>query len=304
MSVIIPTHNRGDLLPRAVKSVFGQTYGSIEVIVVDDASVDDTPEVVAELEREDSRLRYVRSEINVGNAAARNIGIHRASGEVLAFLDDDDEWLPQKLEYQLPHIEDYSLVGCLSNKDRHPAEPPRPAIDVAPIATKSIEEFHFDSGGFYPSTMIMQAEKMRAVGGFDENLAAAVGIDLFVRLVARFGEAAYIKLPLNVYYSHRAHGKPRVTTSRKRLKGATQEFKKNRHLRSRSAERFRLCDIELMRMHQTDSIGEKCRHLVGSLRFLDLCRLSAFVKLYVVRVGSGCVVVRKIIAAYRRTKYG
>lgn len=303
VSVIIPTHNRADLLPRAVRSVFKQSYAKVEVIVVDDASADDTPEVVACLRRERSRLKYVRSEVNVGNPAARNIGIERASGDVLAFLDDDDEWLPRKLEYQLPHIAKYSVVGCLSHKDRRPANLPRPDIGNAPIGTKSIEEFHFDSGGFYPSTMVMEAENIRALGGFDENLTAAVGIDLFVRLVAHFGEAAYVKLPLNVYYTHLSHGKPRVTTSGKRLNGAMQEFKKNRHLRSRAAERFRLCDIELMRMNRTGSILDKGRHFLRSFRFVNPCRPLSYLKLYFSKVVSEWPIIRNITAVYMRAKY-
>lgn len=99
VSVILPTHNRADLLPRAIRSVLGQTYRNLELFVVDDASTDDTPAVVRGIA--DPRLRYLRLEKNSRAAAARNVGIKASRGELLAFQDDDDEWLPQKIERQV-----------------------------------------------------------------------------------------------------------------------------------------------------------------------------------------------------------
>src|SRR5574341_762936 len=99
ISVVIPTHNRSGLLPRAIKSVLGQSYPHFEVIIVDDASLDGTQEVVEALGN--GRLLYLRHTTNLGGSAARNTGIRAARGELVAFLDDDDEWLPQKLARQI-----------------------------------------------------------------------------------------------------------------------------------------------------------------------------------------------------------
>lgn len=109
VSVIIPTFNRAALCKRAVESVLAQTYRNLEVIVVDDGSIDDTREVLSGL---DERLLYLRQQ-NAGVSAARNLGIESAQGEFLAFLDSDDSWVPWKLEAQLAVLQVYPKVGMV-----------------------------------------------------------------------------------------------------------------------------------------------------------------------------------------------
>lgn len=99
VSVIIPTHKRAHLLRRAIKSVLSQTWQDYELIVVDDASGDGTPDVIASFH--DRRIKYVRHEMNRGGPAARNTGIGMARGRYIALLDDDDEWHATKLEKQI-----------------------------------------------------------------------------------------------------------------------------------------------------------------------------------------------------------
>jgi glycosyltransferase involved in cell wall biosynthesis len=96
-SVVIPTHNRAADLAEAVRSVWDQTYPAHEIIVVDDGSTDDTPQVVESLINGGVPLRYLR-QTNQGAAAARNRGIRAAAGDWIALLDSDDTWLPRKLE--------------------------------------------------------------------------------------------------------------------------------------------------------------------------------------------------------------
>jgi glycosyltransferase involved in cell wall biosynthesis len=117
VSVVLPTHNRAHLLERAVRSVLTQTHADLELIIVDDGSTDETPRLAARLSLSDPRIRYIRNEKATGPAMARNTGITRvgASGYI-AFLDDDDEWLPDKLERQLGVFASspapLSAVGC------------------------------------------------------------------------------------------------------------------------------------------------------------------------------------------------
>lgn len=101
VSVILPTYNRVDLLPRAIASVLKQEYTELELIVVDDGSIDATPEVISEIQ--DQRLRYIGLKQNQGETFARNIGIHQAKGRFIAQMDSDDIWFPEKISYQL-HI--------------------------------------------------------------------------------------------------------------------------------------------------------------------------------------------------------
>jgi glycosyltransferase involved in cell wall biosynthesis len=103
VSVILPTHNRAALLPRAIRSVLHQTYRDLELIVVDDASTDATPDVIKSFHT-DPRVRYIRLERNQRAAAARNVGIKAAKGELIAFQDDDDLWLIEKLSQQVPAL--------------------------------------------------------------------------------------------------------------------------------------------------------------------------------------------------------
>ena len=113
VSVIIPTYNRASLLQEAIDSVLNQTYTNWEVIIVDDASEDNTEKVVKAIS--DSRVHYIRHSQNKGGADARNTGIDNSQGDYVAFLDSDDIWEPTKLETQLDQIfraNDPSKVVC------------------------------------------------------------------------------------------------------------------------------------------------------------------------------------------------
>lgn len=116
ISIIIPTKNRLQFLTRAIQSVFKQTYLNWELIIIDDASADDSARHLVEgFSQAKHKITYQKNETSVGGAAARNIGIALAQGDILAFLDDDDEWLPEKLERQidiLKHKPTIGLVGC------------------------------------------------------------------------------------------------------------------------------------------------------------------------------------------------
>lgn len=113
ISVVIPTHNRSDLLKRAVESVRKQSIEDIEIIIVSDGSTDDTDIVVENLKIEDSRINYISYKTPLGANTARNKGIEAASGVYVAFLDDDDEWAPKKLEKQLAVFQSDNSIGLV-----------------------------------------------------------------------------------------------------------------------------------------------------------------------------------------------
>lgn len=114
LSVVIPTYNRPQLVVRAVRSALRQTLDEIEVIVVMDGPDEATWQVLSEIE--DPRLKVQPLSQHVGAAEARNIGVTEARSRWIAFLDDDDEWLPQKLEIQLKtalqSYHDYPMITC------------------------------------------------------------------------------------------------------------------------------------------------------------------------------------------------
>ncbi|MEZ5941931.1 MAG: glycosyltransferase [Planctomycetaceae bacterium] len=100
VSVIVPTYNRALYISEAIESALSQTHPNVEILIVDDGSKDNTPEIVAELAARDARVRYFRQE-NAGVSAARNKAILESRGDFIAFLDSDDVWHPWKIELQL-----------------------------------------------------------------------------------------------------------------------------------------------------------------------------------------------------------
>lgn len=114
ISVIIPTRNRCNLLPRAIDSVINQGYENLEVIIVDDASNDATSDVANKYANRFRIFKYIQNIKPYGGAQSRNIGIQEASGKYIAFLDDDDEWLPDKLLKQIKALEDNRGFGAAS----------------------------------------------------------------------------------------------------------------------------------------------------------------------------------------------
>jgi glycosyltransferase involved in cell wall biosynthesis len=119
VSVIIPTFNRSLLLERAIRSVLSQTYRSFEIVIIDDASTDDTKENLDKQFRDeinDGILRYFKNETKLERCRSRNKGLEIARGEYIAFLDDDDVWLPEHLEVLFEYMTENSDVGCVFSK--------------------------------------------------------------------------------------------------------------------------------------------------------------------------------------------
>jgi len=117
VSVTIATYNRADLLPRALESVLSQDFQDLELIVVDDGSTDDTPQVVARFA--DPRVRYIRFAENRGIGAARHAGVEAARGDLVAFNDSDDVWAPGKLTYMVSLFERYPSVDIMFSDFRN-----------------------------------------------------------------------------------------------------------------------------------------------------------------------------------------
>ena len=111
VSVIIPTYNRSRYLSEAIQSVLTQTYGDFEIVIVDDGSTDDTASVVQVID--DPRLRYIHQP-NAGHSVARNRGLAAARGELIAFLDDDDRSLPEKLAQQVAFLRGHPTVDVVA----------------------------------------------------------------------------------------------------------------------------------------------------------------------------------------------
>ena len=180
VSVIIPTKNRPELLKRAIASVLAQTFRDFEAIIVDDG--DGSASAIAE-SFHDPRTRYVRNEGARGGGAARNRGAREAQGEYLAFLDDDDEWMPQKLAAQLSALERASprAAFCFSSV-RNVYGNREEVTQVPPGEAEFIERALTRFSGFLTSTLVIKTEAFTGVGGFDESLPSHQEPDLIIRL--------------------------------------------------------------------------------------------------------------------------
>lgn len=112
VSVIMPLYNNEDYIERAILSVINQTYENWEILIINDKSVDSSKEIATKYSDIYSNIKLINLKINNGVANARNIGINNARGEYLAFLDSDDEWLPEKLEKQISFMNknDYNFT--------------------------------------------------------------------------------------------------------------------------------------------------------------------------------------------------
>ncbi|MGH2404607.1 MAG: glycosyltransferase family 2 protein [bacterium] len=186
VSVVIPTRNRSALLRRAVTSVLSQTFGDFEVIVVDDASTDDGARRVPEM---DPRIRYIRHDAAKGWCAGRNTGIRLARGEFVGFLDDDDEWLPEKLERQVRMFDqsppDVGVVytGVRSILGSHVVR------EHGAVATGDVHNVLFGDMRTLPVnnvTLLVRKVCFDDVGLFDEDLVYGEAWDMHVRLAKRW----------------------------------------------------------------------------------------------------------------------
>lgn len=191
VSIVLPTFNRAGILPRAIHSVLSQSFRDFELIVVDDGSRDDTRQVVAALR--DPRLRYVARDRNGGVAAARNTGVHAATGRLLAFQDSDDEWLPRKLERQVEHlhpVDDRTMSVCglvrkgLDSRRREVwllTYPRAPGDWADGLGWPGV----LTAGVAYTQTWLVPRQALVDAGGFDEHLCIWDDWDLLIRLSKR-----------------------------------------------------------------------------------------------------------------------
>lgn len=187
VSVVLPTRNRGSLLPDAIQSVLSQSYEPIELIIVDDASTDGTCELLESDFGGDDRVRVLQSARRIGAAAARNRAIATARGSILAFQDSDTIWAEGRLERQVELLESSGprtgvVYGYLE------ASPTAGSVRI-PSATDTIRSG--DLSRALPRhnivdlpASVVRMEVVRSVGAFDERLPRYQDWELFLRIAS------------------------------------------------------------------------------------------------------------------------
>jgi len=195
VSVIIPTHNRAEFLLSAITSVLNQTFQNFEVIIIDDASKDHTREVIANFN--DTRIKVIHNQVSKGAAGARNIAIMNSNCEYTAFLDDDDEWVPEKLKMQT----------CLLDKS-----PPEVGgvctgrFEIEKVSGRvsvyNPEMNDLSKGNFITtSSILLRRECFEKCGLFDESMPTNSDYDMWIRISKDFS-FKIIKNALVNYYIH------------------------------------------------------------------------------------------------------
>lgn len=192
VSVVIPVHNGEPYIHDAVRSALTQTHAPLEVIVVSDASTDGTADVVNSIA--DSRVRLIESTSNQGLTKTRNIGARHAKGDVVAFLDHDDTWVPQKLEKQVALLKSDSsivAVGCLLGAEVISGQ--RVATNGVALTEPAQQEAiaRAELVPFEPSSFVIPAASLRKLDYFDETITIASVTELLSR-ATRLGRVACV----------------------------------------------------------------------------------------------------------------
>jgi glycosyltransferase involved in cell wall biosynthesis len=207
ISVVIPAYNAGRYLARAIDSVLAQTRPAAEIVVVDDGSTDDTVHVA---QRYAGQIKFIRQD-NAGASVARNTGIEAATGEWVAFLDADDEWLPEKLGLQAEHLaRNPDLVWttgnylcCVCTKD-YRAPHLSPAVARERLGGKEYSEDYFAAlpRGLdgWTGTMLIRRDVLLEAGLFRPGQLRCNDYDMWWRIAYRHPKIGYVAEPLAVYH--------------------------------------------------------------------------------------------------------
>jgi glycosyltransferase involved in cell wall biosynthesis len=202
VSVIVPVYNGSEFLLEAITSIQGQTYRPLEIIVVDDGSTDSTPQLIAAL---GSEIRSIRQD-NAGPSAARNAGLRLVHGEVIAFLDADDLWPPDKLSTQVQYLRDHPHIDMVMG-----------GIQPVELPGAIHRDFRFDIQQEAPVSVNLGGALFRSsvfdrVGMFDESMLYSEDVDLFMRIREQ-GVPLAILDTVTLYYRLHAHNMTNKTAA-------------------------------------------------------------------------------------------
>jgi glycosyltransferase involved in cell wall biosynthesis len=203
VTVIIPTYNRAHTIQRCLRSVLCQSYEPVQVLVVDDASTDNTRDRV--LSVSDARIKYIRLSQNSGSQAARNEGIRQAKGAWIAFQDSDDEWLPDRLRLgvkalaEMQFCNDVVVHGnCMVSEDWRSLE----HLWQLPIieGEQAYKALLSHSGPVFPALLVAKAQLL-GIGLLDEAVPSYQEWDTTIMLAKRC-RFRHIREPLFIYHKH------------------------------------------------------------------------------------------------------
>lgn len=186
ISIQICTYNRASLIKEAIQSVLDQTYQDFEIIIIDDASTDNTREIVETFQ--DRRIKYFRNEINLGVTKSRNLAIKKSLGKYIAILDSDDFWNDKKkLEKQIDFLKNNPFVAVLGTqalkitiKGEIVGKLKKETRDI------NIRQKILQTNQFVNSSVLILKEAIETFDGYDENLLVAEDYDMFLKIGQKY----------------------------------------------------------------------------------------------------------------------
>jgi glycosyltransferase involved in cell wall biosynthesis len=265
VSVYIPTRNRSALLRRAVDSVLAQSYPEIEILICDEASTDDTAEVVDEyVRRHPGKFTYLRNETPQGACRARNRCIARAVGTYVTGLDDDDLFHPQRIEHLVALYRRHTPSFACS----------RFRYFQTHEQITSLYERRYDEAGFARgdaltldallyanlagNQVLTELSHMQELGGFDEAMPSWQDYDMWIRLADRYGPAVRTRRLLSFVDDDRSRS--RIRNSNKRAEGSERFITKHEVLMSADQQRNHR-NIQFVMNRQRPPLGEIFRNV-------------------------------------------
>ncbi|RYD56671.1 MAG: glycosyltransferase family 2 protein [Sphingobacteriales bacterium] len=265
VSVIIPTYNRAHLMPRCIGSVLSQTYSNCEIIVVDDASSDDTAGAMKQY-ADSPTVKYIRVLENKGACNARNVGIADAKGEYITFLDSDDEYLPDKVACQVAQFEknkgnNVVVVSC----GREDARDGQVYFTWIPKFKGNIMEHLLNKdrvGAGTPFLMVKKETLVRNNVFFDPQMPAGQDWDFLVRL-CQFGEFDFVPQVL-VRVHH--HTEERVYNPVRAMKAVSLQYGKYQYLFDKYPDSRRSFILRQALMHYNYNQRKEALDMLGTIK--------------------------------------
>jgi glycosyltransferase involved in cell wall biosynthesis len=264
VSVYIPSKNRQDLLSFAINSVLEQTYPNIEILVVDDGSKDDTFALLTQLTDKHKNIRIYRNEVSIGACASRNIAIKHARGEFVTGLDDDDHFLPNRIESLMAAYDDKYAFVCSSMFWDYGSK--KRLIDSSECEFNLSQQLSYNEA---TSQILVKKSRVLSVGGFDEKFVSCQDYDLWTRLLIQYETAYRIALP--TYIINDTGSSERMKSNISSVNGYLQYLEKHEHLmnevnlKNQKFMRIRRCKEVLSFIELCQQIGTG--HFYSKLRY-------------------------------------
>ena len=227
VTVYIATHNRPQMLRRALASVYAQSYPNIEIIVADDGSTPPATDALTD-DIQQRGITVLRNEAPQGACHARNLALAAANGEFITGLDDDDAFAPERVEELLSTFREREqqqplscVASCITEVTANGQITRQ--FDHGPITLNMMRHYNFIG-----NQVLTRTEYLRKIGGFDESMPAMQDYDTWLRLMEQFGPAFKIKNANYLWYTD--HEQNRITkSSEKRARAFDTFLQKHRH---------------------------------------------------------------------------